>query len=134
MQFEGAWVNRESNSYLYARTIKGQLVAPYCYDGNDELTGVYYGWARAGEYWFTRFLWIDGHFSGFAFLKQVGRDRLVGAWWLDEDATAIPDGPPEKAGVPVTLDRLRGAPMPKWAADLLHDAREGDLLARLATR
>ncbi|MBY0458213.1 MAG: nucleoside 2-deoxyribosyltransferase, partial [Gemmataceae bacterium] len=34
---EGAWVNEESNTHLYARVVEGELVAPYCYAGNDRL-------------------------------------------------------------------------------------------------
>jgi hypothetical protein len=40
MALEGAWINEESGSHMYARVIKGDLIAPYCFRGNHELTGV----------------------------------------------------------------------------------------------
>jgi hypothetical protein len=35
---EGAWVNEENGSHVYAKVIGSDLVAPYCYRGDRELT------------------------------------------------------------------------------------------------
>ena len=75
----GAWVNKESGSHIYARVVRGELVAPYCFTGNDELTGVYFAWRRVGDYWFARYRWLDATPIGFTFLRDESIDKLTGA-------------------------------------------------------
>jgi nucleoside 2-deoxyribosyltransferase len=129
---EGAWFNVESSSHLYAAVIDGDLVAPYCYGGDDELVGVYFGWQRVGDRWFARFSWLTGEISGFAFLKQQSVDLLTGAWWMEE----VPAGrtmtlPPDGAGVPARLQRKIGASFPEWATRFLDDVRKHGLASRI---
>src|SRR5205814_1752245 len=50
-KLSGAWVNSETGSHAYASLISGELVVPYSYSSNKELTGVYFGWRRMGDYW-----------------------------------------------------------------------------------
>src|SRR5262249_23751547 len=38
----GHWFNTESQSHVYIRVINGELIGPYCYRGDDNLTGVYW--------------------------------------------------------------------------------------------
>src|ERR1700730_286781 len=129
---EGAWINTESGSHLYAKVIGDDLVAPYCYRGDNDLTGVYYGWKQAGEYWFSRFSWLDGEISGFSFLRQESLDVLSGAWWLNEDFEQIPETPIHGSGVQSRLERLRKVEFPAWAERFLADVRRKGLEASLA--
>lgn len=133
-QLEGAWRTKESRSHSYATVIDGDLIVPYCYQGDGELTGVYYGWRRTGNYWFARFTWLNGRFSGFAFLKQDSMAVLRGAWWHNMDFKSVPDAPPEKSGVAATWERLRTKNYPGWAADFLDEVKRLGLAARLTRR
>jgi hypothetical protein len=115
---EGAWVNRQSGTHYYSRIVNGELIVPYCYMDNNEITGVYYGWRRLGEYWFGRFVWLEGNISGFTFLKQETLNSLSGAWWYDDEVDLIPNAPPAQEGVPVRWDRESLAEFPEWALQL----------------
>jgi len=121
---EGAWINKESNTHLYAKVINGELVGPYCYSGNDELLAVYFNWRKTGEYWFANFAWLNGIFSGFAFLKQDTLDKFSGAWWTEDYADKIPDTPPAHEGVSMTLERLKETETPDWAINFFNEVRE----------
>ena len=123
---EGAWVNRDSRTNFYARVINDELVVPYCFEGNDELTSAYYGWKKVGDFWFARFRWLTYRTSGFAFLKHESIDLLVGAWWTNDESAAIPEIP-ERAnlgrGVSARWERIRGAQYPDWALRFFEDVR-----------
>ena len=129
---QGSWINMESGSHMYASIVEGDLVAPYCYGGNEELVGVYFGWKKAGDYWFARFAWLDRRFTGFAFLKHEALDRLTGAWWSDDGGVRVPSSPPDAAGVPWRLKRLVDVKFPKWAEEFLADVKSEGLASRLA--
>lgn len=131
---EGAWVNMESGSYLYARVIERELVVPYCFAGNEELTGAYYGWKRTGDYWFSRFCWFANSISGFAFMKQESFDLVSGAWWMDDGVQTVPESPVIGSGVPARLVRLKDAPLPDWAKRFFDDVRREGLVSRLTKR
>ena len=113
----GHWLNTESGSHGYARIIHGELVVPYCYMGNTELTGVYYDWRRTGDYWFARYSWIalNTQISGFSFLKQESYSTLKGAWWSSEEKIVSLDSPPSGAGVPASWERQNNSETPVWA-------------------
>jgi hypothetical protein len=129
---QGSWIDRSSRSYLYAQLIDNDLLIPYCYSGNSDLTGFFYGWKRMGEYWFARYCWMDGQFSGFAFLKQDSIDELNGAWWYSEDVEKIPERPIQGSGE-VSHWQRADLGFPDWATRFLEDAeREG--LATLLRR
>jgi hypothetical protein len=131
---EGAWHSLETDSHIYAKIVNGELIAPYCYGGNDSLIGVYFGWKKAGEYWFARYAWLDGDISGFAFLKQQSVDVLTGAWWYDEDQPLNPDSPPEKYGVIATWQRMPTAELPAWALQFITEVERNGLPSRLIRR
>lgn len=133
LSLEGAWLNRESGSHIYLSVVNGELVAPYCYQGDSALTGVYYGWKFVGEHWFARFTWLDGYIFGFSFLKQESPDLITGAWWYDHDVHEVnaTDPPPMKSGVPATLERRDVARYPAWATEFIEDVRREGLERRL---
>jgi hypothetical protein len=132
--FEGAWLNKESGSHMYASVIGGDLIVPYCYAGNDRLVGVYYGWKRIGEHWFARFTWLDQDrdIAGFAFLKQESIDMLKGAWWYDDEEMRSPQAPPDTDGVAATLEKRYDLARPVWATDFLNEVRKEGLERRLS--
>jgi hypothetical protein len=109
----GSWVNSESGSHAYASLVNGELVVPYSYCSNDQLTGVYFDWRRMGEYWFARYQWINSDISGFSFLKQEALDLLKGAWW-SSSGDDTPAAPPNQKGVAATWRRI-DLPTPEWA-------------------
>lgn len=131
---QGAWINNAGGIHLYAKIINNELVAPYCFWGNSHLTGVFYSWRRAGEYWFARFAWIDDDISGFAFVKQDSIDSLTGAWWGDEDYETVPDVPPRHAGTNISLERDMNVAYPGWAIRFFDTVQELGLAATLARR
>lgn len=130
---QGAWSTEGTN--LYARVVNGQLTAPYCFRGDSDLTGVYFGWRKSGEYWFSRFAWINEPITGFAFLKHESMDVLRGAWWTSVrnvfESSSIPEMPPEKSGVKVVLQRLSGKKFPIWAESFLKKVQQDGLSAHL---
>lgn len=95
---QGAWSTAGTN--LYARVVNGQLIVPYCFRGDSDLTGVYFGRRKSGEYWFSRFAWINEPITGFTFLKHESMDVLRGAWWTSArnvfESSSIPEMPPRK--------------------------------------
>lgn len=128
---EGAWKNVESGSHMYARVVRGTLIAPYCYGGDDSLIGVYYNWRKMGDYWFARYAWINGPHTGFTFLRHESVNILRGAWWGDESNVHDPAAPPKKAGVPADWQRLRFDEFPDWALEFLKRSQEKGFLDRL---
>lgn len=132
MNLEGAWVSRESGSHMYAAMVKDDLVVPYCYEGNYDLVGVYYGWRMVGEHWFARYAWLEGGFSGFTFLKQESVNLLTGAWWSDMERTHPPIVFPEKSGIQATWERTIVKEYPTWASRFIDEVRRDGLESRLA--
>ena len=131
----GPWFNRSSASRCYARMVEGDLVVPYCFGGDETCTAFYYGWRRAGDHWFARFIWMEAQIAGFTFLRQVSTDRLVGAWW-GHDSTHLPDAPdrpPHYAGEPVVWERLPAANEPPWVEHFF-ETYLPDLAERLRRR
>lgn len=131
---EGAWITRESGSHAYAKVLEGDLIVPYCYGKDTELTGVYHAWRRTGEYWFARFAWLNGDFSGFAFLKQESVDVLRGAWWHEQELPDTHGVPPDKYGVTATWGRVAVKEYPTWASRFLEEVASVGLAARLTRR
>lgn len=122
----GHWFNTESGSHVYMKVVRGELVAPYCYGGNTNLTGVYFGWRRTGEYWFARYQWIDADLSGFSFLRMDSLEQMSGAWWSSEEEVHGADAPPKNAGVTANWIKQTDTPTPYWAEEFfLAVEREG---------
>lgn len=68
----GCWVEEVSRSHAYVADIHGQLVAPYCYSGNEELSGMYYDWRPVNDLYYARFRWRHDAIEGFSFLSPRG--------------------------------------------------------------
>lgn len=128
----GHWFNTESGSHAYSRMVRGELVSPYCFGGDTDLTGVYFGWRRTGEYWFARYQWLHSTLSGFSFLRMESFEKMTGAWWSSEQESHGADAPPRSAGVSANWVKQAGTPIPSWAEDFFQEVeREG--LASLLT-
>lgn len=122
----GHWFNTESRSHAYTRIVRGELVTPYCYTGNEQLTGLYFGWRRTGDYWFARYKWITSDISGFSFLKRDAADSMIGAWWPSEHEVQGSENPPKHVGVPAKWIRLKDRDVPDWAEAAFKEVeREG---------
>jgi len=119
---------------MYAAVIDHDLIIPYCYGGNENLTGVYFGWKRIGEHWFSRFTWLNREFSGFAFLKQDSIETVSGAWWYDEGSSQSPTAPPDTTGVKAILVRQHAVVTPPWAIRFFEDVKREGLASRLTWR
>lgn len=130
----GHWFNTESQSNVYIRKVRGELVAPYCFGGNDNLTGVYFGWQRTGEYWFARYIWMEADLSGFSFLRMESVDRMRGAWWSSEYEHMSSDEPPRSAGVPANWIRKPQAVAPAWAEEFFQKVQREGLASILTKR
>lgn len=128
----GHWFNTESESHIYSRVVRGELVSPYCYGGNGELTGVYFGWHRIGEYWYARYQWLDQNISGFSFLQMDSLEKMSGAWWYAEDESSEAILPVSGSGVPASWVKQTAA-APSWAEDFFREVEEKGL-ARLLTQ
>jgi hypothetical protein len=131
-QLSGHWFNTETSSHIYASVLNGELVSPYCYNGNGSLTGVYFAWRRIGDYWFARYKWLDGEPFGFTFLRQQTTDTLVGAWWSSESEVRGALAPPTSSGVTATWVRQSDTPTPYWAKAFLDEVARDGLPAALA--
>lgn len=131
---EGHWENSESHSHMYAKIIAGELVAPYCYMGNEKLTAVYFGWRKAGEHWYARYQWLEEEMSGFTFLRHESVDRLVGAWWSsDMEENVNLTSPPKGTGVSSDWSRIWPSKTPAWAEDFFKSVKKKGLSASLKT-
>jgi hypothetical protein len=125
---EGAWIDEQSETHLYATNIGGKILAAYCFGGDYRLTGVHNDWRRVGDYYFGRFFWVDDlDFSGFAFLRAEGPDEFRGAWWLGEDYKDTHEVPAEKTGIRLTFKRHPEKSYPDWASNFFHSVRECEL-------
>ena len=128
----GHWLNTESGSHLYMKVVRGELVSPYCYGGNSELTGVYFGWRQTGEYWFARYQWVNSDISGFSFLRMDSLESMSGAWWYSGQETQGDNAPPRSAGVSANWVRQAQAPTPSWAEDFFQEVEQHGLASLLA--
>jgi hypothetical protein len=131
---EGAWISEADGSHMYASLIDGELVAPYCFHGDDHLTSAYYGWKRIGGFWFARYSWFTASVSGFAFLKQDSVDQLTGAWWMDAGSRQVPENPDMSSGVPSRWKRRKSSAVPKWAAQFFEEVRREGIINRMTRR
>lgn len=82
----GCWKDSRSASTLYARFLGEDLVVPYCYGGDSELTGVFFDFrTRSDDVFFARFKWIYSPIQGFAYIERSGPDKFSGGWWYSKD-------------------------------------------------
>ncbi len=128
---QGSWIDLESYTHVYASIIGKELVAPYSFAGNKDLTGVFYGWRKTGEHWFARFAWLEGETSGFNFMRFENPNLMRGAWWLDRTFKPTdPEVPPKRSGVTSVWERSTEA-FPVWADRFLDDVRQKGLQSLL---
>jgi hypothetical protein len=117
-ELAGAWCSTGTGSCIYARFINGELVAPYCFGGDSELTGVYHGLRQFGEFLHARYEWLHAPISGFSLFRREASDRFVGAWWLDDEVEgASAETVTLESGARATWTRMKNAKTPRWAAD-----------------
>jgi hypothetical protein len=128
----GNWLSVESGSHVYSRIIRGELVSPYCYGGDNDLTGIYFGWRRIGEYWFARYQWVHSNLSGFSFLRMDSVGKMSGAWWSSDQEAHSAEAPPRSAGVPSSWVEQLGAATPQWAEDVFQAVEQEGLASFLA--
>jgi hypothetical protein len=86
--FEGVWRDSITGTTMYPRVVNGQLLGPYCYYGNSELTGHFYNCKLIGDTLFARFRWFKTEVSGYLYgqIKSEDRiNRIIGGWWFSED-------------------------------------------------
>ncbi len=115
-RIEGAWIDGiQGRSHFYAKMVSGELLVPYCYGGDYGLSAVYFGWRKAGDYWFARFKWVEHKITGFAFLKEESGDVLTGMWWISDGTMDQLTAPPDKSGEPTKWVRVKGKDFPPWA-------------------
>ena len=128
--FEGAWLDECSGSHFYIKMINGQMIIPYCYGDDNELTGIFYDWEKiGGEYWFGRFRWMrSADISGFAFIKEEDANMLRGHWWMGEELKFSPNSYREKNGVSLILHRLPDKRIPHWVAKFFNDVKKHGLI------
>jgi hypothetical protein len=137
---EGCWKDSVTGSTLYARFVDDQLVVPYCYRGNSELTGVFFDFRkRAEDVFFARFKWVHSQIQGFAYIERLGLNKATGGWWFSEDVPREalenlerfdPDLPRMNE---LTLSRdSETEQLPTWVDELLSIPRD-QLMKRLDT-
>jgi hypothetical protein len=128
----GHWFNTESQSHVYSKIIRDELVTPYCFMGDDHLTGIYYGWKRIGEYWFARYKWINSNISGFTFLKPDAPNSMIGSWWSAEHENRESGSIPKSEGVPAKWTRKESITVPDWAEQVFTEVENEGLASYLA--
>ncbi|MEM8808726.1 MAG: TIR domain-containing protein [Cyanobacteria bacterium P01_G01_bin.38] len=121
LPFEGIWVDTMENTHVCFRRVGKVFYAPYCFGGNNSLTGVFYDWKQLGHYWFAKFQWLrDSQMKGFVFLTPITEDKLSGAWWFDDAQKDVSSIAAEginshKDGQRIFLIRQRDEQFPEWA-------------------
>jgi predicted nucleotide-binding protein len=116
---EGTWRNIYGGSTYYIRIVNGRVYCPYCYIGNDELTGEYYDWSRTGDVLTAKFRWFENNGpSGYIYLQIESEDRLVGGWWSEGDVppAAFERLPLVKGMVRSRWERIKPGPVPPWVS------------------
>jgi hypothetical protein len=81
---EGVWEADPSGSTCCMKIVDGEIRAPYCYEGDDELTGHYFNLIILDGIMYGRFKWLKTEISGYAMFKIVNKDKLEGGWWYSE--------------------------------------------------
>jgi hypothetical protein len=111
----GVWYERNSRSHVHVRWIGGKLTAVYCFEGNNELSGIYYDWRLRGDWIFARYAWCREPIAGFSFLKAESDTLLAGSWWYDTDADGTAEFPPNpQSGYEAVWERLGEDKVRPW--------------------
>jgi hypothetical protein len=130
----GAWRNVETESFAYVAKVGGRVFAPYCYAGNQELSGIYFDWAPVNGWFYARFVWVHAPIRGFSFLRPEGPDEMNGAWWYDGEADDDPYARPDThTGWQSRWCRVPNVPTPAWAQRFIDDVQAHGLDAVLGS-
>jgi hypothetical protein len=130
----GAWRNVETESFAYVARVGGRVFAPYCYGGNEGLSGVYFDWAPVNGWFYARFIWVHAPIRGFSFLRPESPDEMNGAWWYEGEADDDPYARPDThTGWQSRWCRVPGMPIPTWAQRFIEDVQARGLDAVLAS-
>ncbi len=122
------WIEELSGSSAYVAEVNGQLIAPYCFGGDDEVSGVYFDWRPMNGWYYAKYRWRHAPISGFSFLRPVSRDVMCGAWWYEGEAVNDPANAPDPAsGYTSSWRRAKDAPIPAWAKKLIEEVRSHGL-------
>lgn len=120
-RFEGVWRASEDGSVFCVKVLRDVLHVPYCYGGQDGLTGHLFNCAVQNDIITGRFEWVNSHMSGFLMLRAINEDTLSGGWCLAENLplearnfSAIAKIPLNRM-VKLTVDRDAQARYPAWA-------------------
>ena len=124
-ELQGTWI-LDDGTHAYIRLIGQDLLGPYCFGGNSELTGYFSQWKRVGGYWFAQFQWMNGGPRGFAFVTEKG-GVLEGRWWYDHESPLTPHAPLAQGGVRFQAVQRRDLPTPAWVETFFSRARRGGI-------
>ena len=120
----GRWTEELTGSCAYVAEVNGQLIAPYCFGGDDELSGVYFDWRPMNGWYYAKYRWRHAPISGFSFLRPVSRDLMSGAWWYEGEALNDPANVPDPAsGYTSSWRRSTETTFPAWASELIEQVR-----------
>ncbi len=106
------------------RMVQGQLLVPYCYNGDVSLDAHFFNFRRIADNIFARFQWLTNReFRGYLLVKIVSPDCLIGGWWFSEavpkdvadDVTRMTGSIPGMH--PYELRRVPNKPVPFWAQE-----------------
>jgi hypothetical protein len=119
----GAWLS-SVGSYAYCRVHEGRPYFVYCYEGNSELTGEYFDFRRIADEIVGRFRWFSSDIRGFGWFRIESPDRLVGAWWMEDQVPAHAHLDPEQLRQSKGMNKLSWvrqsvAQFPAWALTAL---------------
>ena len=131
---EGTWLNLNTGSHAYARTVAGALVVPYCFGGNHEISGAYFDWKAMGTYVYARYAWCRQSTTGFSLLKIESPDSMSGAWWYDNEAIVDLSDPNFESGYASDWKRLRNHGTPDWAEEFFTTVKAHGVEHALALR
>lgn len=118
----GAWVERITGSRVHARFVRGELVAPYCFEGNNQLSGLYFDWRRRDDLVFARYAWRHRAVTGVSILKVEHPGFLVGNWWNSEASTTLAGEPdPIQESLRAEWVRAEQQSTPQWAEECFRE-------------
>ncbi len=124
----GAWVEQVTGSHAYIAVVDGQLIAPYCYAGDDHLAGVYFDWKTVNGMYYARYQWATRQIRGFSFLRPTSSDVMTGAWWYDGQAkNDIQIAPDPATGWAAEWRRNSSGLIPLWAKNFTDRVRRDGL-------
>jgi hypothetical protein len=130
---EGTWRDLESGSYAYGRAMEDQVLFPFCYGGNGELTGECIGWAQEGPVLTCEFRWLSttgaGLFGHCLLRIAPGGDELSGVWLPSPKLlpSTFQRFPQLEGAAPVRWVRTRPGTTPRWVSDYYHSSGTTDV-------